>query len=359
VTDTICLTGVESDELLVLLHQGTDLFVFPSLYEGYGLPVAEALACGAPVLAADASCLPELLHPEALFDPTDPQRIAAAVERGLTDEELRRRLIAAAGLAPTSWAEAAAETVAVYDRVLAGELARPARGAPGATRPAARRPRVALVGPLPPDAGAVGKWNVRLLEELAARGDLDLNAFADRPADAARELRRLQSLPGITVRPLASLEAVERLGDSFDAVLYSLADDRDHTGSLAALRRRNDGFVIAHDVDLSDLYGEAARSGAIAEGFRGVIRSTYGPEVLRGAGYPDTLSKGDARRFGIFFARDVLSHCRRLLVQSPADAALADLDAAPADRPKVHLTGPDPESVAAAVHELVLRRSTP
>ncbi|MGH9003473.1 MAG: glycosyltransferase family 4 protein, partial [Acidimicrobiia bacterium] len=68
----ICYTGFVPDDVLVLLHQGTDLFVFPSLYEGYGLPVAEALACGAPVLAANSSSLPEIVGPEALFDATDP-----------------------------------------------------------------------------------------------------------------------------------------------------------------------------------------------------------------------------------------------------------------------------------------------
>ncbi len=72
IADSICLTGFVDDAVLLQLHQGTDLFVFPSLYEGYGLPVAEALACGAPVLAADASSLPEIVGPEALFDASRP-----------------------------------------------------------------------------------------------------------------------------------------------------------------------------------------------------------------------------------------------------------------------------------------------
>ncbi len=53
ISGEVRLTGVLPDDVLLLLHQGAELFVFPSLYEGYGLPVAEALACGAPVLAAD------------------------------------------------------------------------------------------------------------------------------------------------------------------------------------------------------------------------------------------------------------------------------------------------------------------
>ncbi|MCA1846643.1 MAG: glycosyltransferase family 4 protein, partial [Actinobacteria bacterium] len=102
IVDSLCLTGFVTDEVLLRLHQGSDLFVFPSLYEGYGLPVAEALACGAPVLAADASSLPEILPPEFLFDATSPPPIAAAIERGLTDEAFRARLLAASGRPPTT-----------------------------------------------------------------------------------------------------------------------------------------------------------------------------------------------------------------------------------------------------------------
>ena len=361
VTDSICLTGFVSDHVLVLLHQGTDLFVFPSLHEGYGLPVAEALACGAPVVAANSSSLPELLDPEALFDTTDPRRMTAMVQRGLTDEGFRQRLMAAAGKAPGSWAQAASETVALYERVLTGDLAPPsASGTSAATsRPAAaqatdgRWRRVAFAGPLPPAGGAIGDWNLRLLEELAAVADLDIHAFADRLPGAGRKLRHLQSLPGVSVHPLASLEAVEGLDGAFDAVIYSLADDEYHTGCLAALRRRSDGVVVAHDVELSGLYGEAARSGAIAEGLEGVVLSAYGKDVLRGAGSCAAMRQGEARRLGIFLARDVVAHCRRLLVTSPAAAALAELDASSADRPKIHLAGTDPREVAAAVSEAV------
>src|SRR4029077_16878078 len=60
--DRLLLTGFISDELLGLLYQATDLFVCPSLYEGYGLPVAEALACGAPAIGSNVSAIPELLH---------------------------------------------------------------------------------------------------------------------------------------------------------------------------------------------------------------------------------------------------------------------------------------------------------
>ena len=234
IAESVCLTGFVDDDTLLLLHQGSDLFVFPSLYEGYGLPVAEALACGAPVLAADASSLPEIVGPEALFDPSDPEPIAAAIERGLTDEGLRSRLLAASGRAPTSWAEVATATMDVYSLVLDGALPPPGGLA---RRPAQARRRLAFAGPLPPDGGPVADWNLQLLEALAGRADLDVEAFADRPAYADRKLRPISAPSGVPVHPLASLEAVEGVRGSFDNVVYSLADDEHHTGCLAALRR--------------------------------------------------------------------------------------------------------------------------
>ncbi|HVW31243.1 MAG TPA: glycosyltransferase family 1 protein, partial [Acidimicrobiia bacterium] len=211
VGDSVCLTGFVTDETLLLLHQGSDLFVFPSLYEGYGLPVAEALACGAPVLAADASSLPEIVGPEALFDPTSPAAMAGAIERGLTDEALRARLLAAAGRAPTTWTEVAEATLSVYDTVLSGAL--PPPGGTPPPRPAsvsAIARRIAFVGPAGPGAGAVGDWNLRLVEALAAAPDIDVTVFTDR----ASRLAAVRSRPGsangrhggVRVRPLGALE---------------------------------------------------------------------------------------------------------------------------------------------------------
>jgi len=364
IRDSVCLTGFVDDDTLLLLHQGTDLFVFPSLYEGYGLPVAEALACGAPVLASNASSLPEILGPEALFDPTAPETIAAALERGLTDAGLRQRLLDAAGRAPMSWADVASRTIAVYRQVLSGEIRPPGRagvaGPAVASRPGPQEPpvrRIAFVGPLPPDGGPTGPWNSRLLEALAEQPGLSVTAFADRPAAAGRragqERPPREAPSGIPVHPLAGLEAVEGLRGPFDVVVYSLADDEHHTGCLAALRRRRDGVVLAHDVALSDLYGHAARSGALPDRLAPTVRAAYGDAVHPRVGVRESLPRAEAHRLGILLARDVLAHCRRLFLTDPSGAGLIDLDAAPGDRGKVQPVTGEPAAVAGAVYEWV------
>ena len=98
-------------------------FVFPSLYEGFGLPVLEAMRRGVPVACSNRSSLPEVAGDAALlFDPEDPRAMTAAIERLLTDEAEADRLRAAGReqAARFTWAATARATAASYDRALTG-----------------------------------------------------------------------------------------------------------------------------------------------------------------------------------------------------------------------------------------------
>jgi len=116
------LDYVPAEDLLVLYNLA-DLFVFPSLYEGFGLPPLEAMACGLPVVASTAPALREVLDGAALLvHPLDVTALAEAMGLALGDEPLRSRL-REAGLeraALFSWERTARETAAVYREVVAG-----------------------------------------------------------------------------------------------------------------------------------------------------------------------------------------------------------------------------------------------
>ena len=92
--EKVVFMGYVPEGDLPALLSGARLFVFPSLYEGFGLPVLEALACGTPVVCSNASSLPEVAGDAAvLVDPLDVEGLTAAMKRVLGDEELRAGLI--------------------------------------------------------------------------------------------------------------------------------------------------------------------------------------------------------------------------------------------------------------------------
>lgn len=114
--------GRVSDEEVPGLMRGALGLVFPSLYEGFGLPPLEAMACGCPVLAASSGAVAEVCGEAALyFDPRDPSSIASAIEELGSSEEKRARLVqrGIARAAGFTWANTASRHAKVYDAVLA------------------------------------------------------------------------------------------------------------------------------------------------------------------------------------------------------------------------------------------------
>ena len=109
------------EEHLPAIYSMTELFVYPSTYEGFGLPPLEALACGTPVVVAKSSSLPEVVGDNAIFaNPYDFKAIAAALELGINDKQIREDL-KARGLIHAknfSWSTMTKQTIEIYERCL-------------------------------------------------------------------------------------------------------------------------------------------------------------------------------------------------------------------------------------------------
>jgi len=116
-TNRIFFVGPVAEGDLPALYGGALAFVFPSLYEGFGLPVLEAMACGTPAACSNVSSLPEVASDAALlFDPLDVESIALTLRRLVTDADLRADL-RERGLrraAHFSWERTARQTLEVY-----------------------------------------------------------------------------------------------------------------------------------------------------------------------------------------------------------------------------------------------------
>lgn len=119
-TDARYLGEIPTEDL-VAIYNLASLLVIPSLYEGFGLPALEAMACGLPVVASSASSLPEAVGDAGLlFDPLNTEEMADKIHSLLSDDQLRQSLIAK-GLeraAAFSWERAASETLKVYEEVI-------------------------------------------------------------------------------------------------------------------------------------------------------------------------------------------------------------------------------------------------
>ena len=113
-------TGVVSDAQLAELYQQASVFVFPSLYEGFGLPVLEAMACGCPVITSNTSSLPEVVGSAGmLVNPCDREELIEALTKVLTDTELTN-ILRRSGREQAekfSWEHTARKTADLYERI--------------------------------------------------------------------------------------------------------------------------------------------------------------------------------------------------------------------------------------------------
>ena len=116
----IHLLGFASVRTVVALYSACDLMIYPSLYEGFGLPVTEAMACGAPVICSNNSSLQEVGNGVAgLFDPSDPESICQAMIDGISENfQQKSRLAGPKHAAQFQWEKTAREVLDTYKKVL-------------------------------------------------------------------------------------------------------------------------------------------------------------------------------------------------------------------------------------------------
>lgn len=121
IEDAVHFCGFVDDADLPALYSGADFVAYPSLYEGFGLPIIEALACGAPVLTGDNSCLPEAAGPGAVYvNALDVESITQGIIKLATDRELHDRLAIAgrAHAAQFTWERSADQLIEAYTKTL-------------------------------------------------------------------------------------------------------------------------------------------------------------------------------------------------------------------------------------------------
>jgi glycosyltransferase involved in cell wall biosynthesis len=245
--DEIVLTGYVSDADLIDLYRSCALFVFPSLHEGFGLPVLEAMACGALVLGADGTSIPEVIgNPEALFDGRQPAAIAARIAQVLGDPLLQARLRehAAVQARKFSWDASAQRAIAALE-AHAGKRA-------SAALQAANRPRIAFVSPLPPERTGISDYAVRLLPTLLPYFEVELIV---QQAEVALP-------PELAHLPYYPPAWLDEHPDRYRHIVYQFGNSPFHSHMIGLLER-HPGVVVLHDFYLSSMLSYEQVTGAM------------------------------------------------------------------------------------------------
>jgi glycosyltransferase involved in cell wall biosynthesis len=317
--DQLLLTGFVPDRELSALYRLCGLFVFPSLYEGAGLPILEAMACGAPVIGSNVSSVPEILGDlRATFDPADADDIARSIARTLDDEiELERlRRVSEERTAHFTWDRVARKMVEGYERALAVPSHRDTSPSP--------RSRLAVFTPWPPEPSGAAAYSRQLVERLADHADVDVIVAGDvRSEGYDRSLE-----PRIRIWGAEDFDWVNELRD-FDHFLYVLGNSPLHAHAMEALLERP-GVVVAHDVRFVALY-RSLEPGWTENPvwIREKLYEMYGGRVpasdLRRA--PGDL--GVQEQFGMYMSQEVQAHAEQLLVHSRYAADVLRMDRLP------------------------------
>ena len=322
VGDHLLMPGYVSDLALEALYQSAAVMCFPSLAEGFCLPIAEAMACGAVVVASDIAPLDELVPPEARFDPADAASIAHVLGRALTDERFRQanRAHGTAGTWSQPWEDVVERSAKVFEDLASRPRKMWRRGA-----------RIALVAPFPPIHSGVATHSARLAHALRTRlsavaPDSTVDCYADGLDRSPAEPVVGGSGEWFDARRFFLTQAAV---GGYERVIYVLGNSEFHSGALAALRRTR-GVVIAHEVRLTNLlrFSSIAR-GTVPGGLEGAIRHGYGAALPLGLGKGEILSVADLERFGLLLLREVVGDTDTVFVSSEAALRLAEVDVGP------------------------------
>lgn len=280
----VFLTGYLSDEDLALYYGGATLFFYPSLYEGFGLPIAEAMLSGTPVLCSNVSSMPEVGGDFADYcDPNDVKSMAKALkkayEKALT-EPLSGRKERRQYASRFSWKKTAEETYQFFKNEGAKDISR-------------GKLRIALVSPWPKQKTGIANYVYRLMPYWAEYFDIDI--FVDMPDEADYEL-----LPN----PYGELYCLEELDEAaglYDETIFHIGNNAEFHANIFKSLRRNHGIAEIHDFDLStffyhsywltgekDILEEALWFGYGKEG------SEYFQELLKGKAYDGKYKMSDS-----------------------------------------------------------------
>lgn len=233
VSKNIVFTGYIPDDELNLLYNSCDVFIFPSLIEGLGIPILEAMKCGAPVIGSDSSSISELIN-NVKFTFNPENGISLLLNKILSDDKFRDESIKNSHdqIVNYSWEKSAKKVISTY---LTLELTKK-------KNPIKMKPKIAFFSPLPPKKSGISYYSSNLLPLLSKYWDIDIFIDDDYSCD----------VPFINSNfCIFSYHEFETLNQQkhYDTIIYQIGNSDNHIYMFDILQKFP-GIVVLHDIFL-------------------------------------------------------------------------------------------------------------
>lgn len=237
--DEIILLSYVPEDLLITLYSTCSLFVFPSLHEGFGLPIIEAMACGAPTICSNVSSMPEAIGcQEALFNPKKVEEITKKINEALVNSNFRNFLQehAKQQVKKFTWKNSAKKCLDVFEELYSKKIKK-------LYTTIDTKKKLAFISPYPTEKTGIADYSAVLLPELACFYKITLISFQKKINDDW-----LNSNFEIN-----DVLWFRKNAEKFDIILYQFGNSSHHHYMLD-LFETFPGVVILHDFFLSGLY---------------------------------------------------------------------------------------------------------
>ncbi len=292
---SVVFTDEIDDAELALLYTSCEVFVTPSLHEGFGLPALEAMSCGAAVVGSNTASLPEVIgRQDALFMPRSRSSMTDKLQQVLIDSDFRQRLREHAPVQAQrfSWQESACKALAAIEQHV---------GQASKSSVKKLRPRLIYVSPLPPARSGIADYSAKLLRDLETHYYIDVVADQPEVIDPWTQANF----------PFHSIDWLREFTDTGARVLYHMGNSPVHA-SMFELMRQRPGVVVLHDSFLGALRNWMAASKKDDASFKQILFDQHGYPALL-----NDLRKGRGSTMDTYpMNLDVLDRALGVLVHS-------------------------------------------
>lgn len=256
-TGQVVFTGFVSENRLIELYREADLFFFPSKYEGFGLPLLEAMLSGDYIVSADNSSLPEVCGPFATyFSVDDPERMAESLYLGYlahmqeTEDDIHKRQEHALNF---SWDQTAISTLEFMESTENGIVS------------AQEKPSLAIFTPWPDQKTGIANYEYMIIPYLAKY--FRITVFTATPATERKPLKNVE---------VADLDAFRKSRKQFDFRLFQIGNNNLYHKEIMDLLMHEGGIAEIHDYVLTPFFFESYFRSGETKKYRKLLQIAYG-----------------------------------------------------------------------------------